>query len=206
MSSQHSSSGGGPSTYDTTVLSTSGSPKAAAHPHHPVTQIHWNSGADLGLLILRLVLGGTFLAHGLQKLFGLFGGPGVSGFADGLASYGYRAPNVLALVAGITETAGGALVVLGLFTPLATAALLGIMVNAIWLKYGNGFFVSPNSPGGIELDVLLGGLAAGITLTGPGRLALDKGRVWFRHPVAIGWICLLLGVGAGVLSYLLLRT
>ena len=198
--------GSEPATQDTSVLPTPGSTEVTGRPHHPIARTRWNSGADLGLLILRLVLGGTFLAHGSQKLFGLFGGPGISGFADGLAGYGYRAPEVLALVTGITETVGGALVVLGLFTPLAAAGLLGIMVNTVWLKYGNGFFVPPNNPGGIELDVLLGGLAAGITLTGPGRVALDKGRAWFRHPVASGWTCLLLGAGAGVLCYLLLRT
>jgi putative oxidoreductase len=198
--------GSDPATQDTTVLPTPEGSDVTSGPRHPIARTRWNSGADLGLLILRLVLGGTFLAHGSQKLFGFFGGPGISGFADGLAGYGYRAPEVLALVTGITETVGGALVVLGLFTPLAAAALLGIMVNTVWLKYGNGFFLAPDNPGGMELDVLLGGLAAGITLTGPGRVALDKGRAWFRHPVASGWSCLLLGVGAGVLCYLLLRT
>ncbi len=206
MSNPASHPGSEPATQQTPVLPMPGGSEVTGSPHHPIARARWNSGADLGLLILRLVLGGTFLAHGSQKLFGLFGGPGVSGFADGLAGYGYRAPEVLALVTGIIETVGGTLVVIGLFTPLAAAGLLGIMVNTVWLKYGNGFFVPPDNPGGIELDVLLGGLAAGITLTGPGRVALDKGRAWFRHPVASGWVCLLLGAGAGVLCYLLLRT
>lgn len=175
-------------------------------PRRPKPRTRWNSGADVGLLIMRLVLGGTFLAHGCQKLFGLFGGPGIGGFADTLTGYGYRSPQLLSWVTALTEVIGGGLVVLGLFTPLAAAGLLGIMVNTVWLKLGNGFFVAPRNPGGVELDVLLGGLAAGITLTGPGRVALDKGRAWFRHPVASGWVCLLLGAGAGVLCYLLLRT
>lgn len=188
----------------TTVLPAAGDDPTG--PRHPVARTRWNSGADLGLLVLRLVLGGTFLAHGSQKLFGAFGGPGIGGFADALGAYGYRSPDVLSVVTGVTETLGGALVVLGLFTPLAAAGLLGIMVNTIWLKFGNGFFIAPNNPDGVELDILLAGLAAGITLTGPGRVALDKGRAWFRHPVASGWVCLLIGIGAGVLVYLLLRT
>ena len=115
------------------MLPPPGGSEVTSGPRHPIARTRWNSGADLGLLILRLVLGGTFLAHGSQKLFGLFGGPGISGFAEGLAGYGYRAPEVLALVTGITETVGGALVVLGLVTPLAAAGLLGIMVNTCLL-------------------------------------------------------------------------
>ncbi|MQA14154.1 MAG: DoxX family membrane protein [Pseudonocardiaceae bacterium] len=184
----------------TSVLSDSGAVDGTRRPARPV----WNSGADLGLLVLRLVLGGTFVAHGCQKLFGLFGGPGVGGFADVLAGYGYRATEALAWVTGATELVGGALVVLGLFTPLAAAGLLGIMVNAIALKWGNGFFAAPG--GGFELELALAAMSAALVLGGPGRAALDKGRSWFRHPVATGWICLLIGIGVGLLFFLLLRT
>ncbi len=164
----------------------------------------WNSGADVGLLVLRLVLGGTFVAHGCQKLFGLFGGPGIDGFAGALTGYGYRATEVLAWVTGVTELVGGALVILGLFTPLAAAGLLGVMVNTIALKWGNGFFAAPG--GGFELDLALAGMSAALIFGGSGRVALDMGRYSFRHPVATGWICLLIGIGAGLLFFLLLRT
>lgn len=119
------------------------------------------------MLILRIVLGGTFVAHGSQKLFVAFGGPGLSGFADALAGYGYRAPGVLSVVTAVTEVVGGGLVVLGLFTPLAAAGLVGIMVNAVWLSIGNGFFVSPDNPGGAEVGVPLGGLLRAWPSPGP---------------------------------------
>ncbi|MGH3980512.1 MAG: DoxX family protein [Pseudonocardiaceae bacterium] len=163
----------------------------------------WNSGADLGLLVLRLVLGGTFIAHGCQKLFGLFGGPGVDGFARALRGFGYRQADVLSVVTGVTELTGGSLVVLGLFTPLGAAGLLGIMVNTIALKWGNGFFAGP---GGFELDLALAAMAAALVLGGPGRVALDQGRAWSRHPVATGWTFLLIGIGVGLVFYFLLRT
>lgn len=187
---------------DTAPTEQTGAGEVAGAPRHP-RRPAWNSGADLGLLVLRLVLGATFMAHGAQKLFGLFGGPGIGGFADALAGYGFRAPGVLSVVTGVTELAGGALVVVGSFTPLAAAGLLGIMVNSILLKWGNGFFASS---GGFELDLALAGMAAALTLGGPGRAALDRNRAWFRHPVVSGSTCLLIGLAAGLLCSLLLRS
>lgn len=173
-------------------------------PRHQRSRPVWNSGTDLGLLVLRLVLGGAFIAHGCQKLFGLFGGPGIDGFAGALRGFGYQQAGVLSLVTGVTELTGGSLVVLGLFTPLGAAGLLGIMVNTIALKWGNGFFASPG--GGFELDLALAAMASALVLGGPGRVALDQGRAWSRHPVATGWICLLIGIVAGLVFYFLLRT
>ena len=155
----------------------------------------WNSGADLGLLVMRLVVGAIFMAHGAQKVFGWFGGPGLDGFAEDLDGMGYSPADVLAALTGFTELVGGALVVLGLFTPLAAAGLLGVMVNVIWVKWPDGLFTAD---GGYELELALAALAAGLVLAGPGRVALDNGRVWFRHPVVTGWLCLLIAAGAAV--------
>ncbi len=185
----------------TTSLPAAGSGEVTGAPQR-TRRPAWNSGADLGLLVLRLVLGGTFIAHGCQKLFGLFGGPGIGGFAAALAGYGFRAPGVLSVVTGVTELLGGALVVLGLLTPLAAAGLLGIMVNTIILKWSDGFFAGS---GGFELDLALAGMATALILSGPGRAALDRNRAWFRHPVVSGWSCLLVGLGVGLVCYLLLR-
>jgi putative oxidoreductase len=168
----------------------------------PVT---WTGGLDLGLLIIRLTLGGVFLSHGVQIVFGRLGGSGIDGFARGLSGLGYRETTTLAWVAGVTELAGAVLLIFGLFTPLAAAALLAIVINSILVKYSGGFFVQPNNPSGYEFDVLLGGMAAGLLFAGPGRIAIDKGTTWFRRPLLFGTICLAVGVVAAVLIYLLLR-
>lgn len=155
-------------------------------------KFRWTAGPDLGLLGMRAVLGGIFVLHGLQKVFGLFGGPGINGFAQSLEKMGYRESVVLAWVTGITELAGGSLLVLGLFTPLAAAGLLGVMANVIALKYKGGFF----GPNGVELELALAGMAFAALFAGPGRAALDYNRSWFRHPLLSGFLCLVLAAGA----------
>ncbi|MFS8103214.1 DoxX family protein [Lentzea alba] len=161
----------------------------------------WTAGPDIGLLVLRAVLGGIFVLHGLQKVFGLFGGPGINGFAQQLEKMGYRESVVLAWVTGITELAGGGLLVLGLFTPLAAAGLLAVMANVIALQYKGGFF----GPNGVELELALAGMAFAALFAGPGRAALDYNRSWFRHPLAAGFIALLIGVGGAAVTFFVFR-
>jgi putative oxidoreductase len=166
----------------------------------------WNRGTDFGLLLLRIGIGGTFLAHGLQKVFGLWGGLDIAGFARSIQVLGYQQTTTLAWATGIGELVAGAFVLLGLATPLAAAGLLGIMINAVLVKYGNGFFVAgPTGAMAIELDLVLGLGAAAVVLTGPGRFALDNGRAWHRRPASWGVLCLVIGIAAGVLVYVLLR-
>lgn len=167
----------------------------------PREPLRWHGAADLGLLIIRLFLGGTFIAHGAQKLFGAFGGPGVDGFARGLEQMGFRQAGILSWVTGVTEFGGGLLLVLGLFTPLAAAGLVGVMSNAVFLEFGSGFFAMN---GGFELPATLGAVALGLMFTGPGRAALDNGRAWFRRPGTMGFISLLIAAAAsaGVLFLL----
>src|SRR5918998_2911524 len=166
----------------------------------------WNRGTDFGLLLLRFAVGGTFFAHGMQIVSGLWGGPGIDGFARVLEGFGYQQPVVLAWVAGITAVAGGALVVLGFLTPLAAAGLLALMINSVALKLGNGFFIaSPAGANAVELDVVLGLAAAALTLTGAGRIAVDKGRTWNVRPAPWGVLALVIGVVAAVLVLVLLR-
>ncbi|HEY0641421.1 MAG TPA: DoxX family protein [Pseudonocardiaceae bacterium] len=194
-----------PNYSDTTVLDRDRDPYADVDSTYPATtgdgtvverpRPAWNSGADLGLLLMRVVLGGIFIAHGGQKVFGWFGGPGLDGFAEDLAGMGFTQTDVLAAVTGFTELVGGSLVVLGLFTPLAAAGLLGVMVNAVWVKWNAGLFAAD---GGFELELALGAMAAALVLAGPGRAALDNGRAWFRHPVVSGLLCLVIGVAAAL--------
>jgi putative oxidoreductase len=86
---------------------------------------------NLGLFVLRVVVGGLFIGHGTQKLFGWFNGYGVEGTAGFMGKLGYRPPKQMAILAGAAETGGGVLLILGLFTPLAAAAIIGVMVNAM---------------------------------------------------------------------------
>jgi putative oxidoreductase len=166
----------------------------------------WNPGTDIGLLLLRFAVGGTFFAHGMQIVSGLWGGPGIDGFARTLEGFGYQQPVVLAWVAGVTAVAGGALVVLGFLTPLAATGLLALMINSVVVKFGNGFFVaSPAGANAVELDVVLGLAAAALTLTGAGRSAVDKGRTWNLRPAPWGVLALIIGVVAAVLVLVLLR-
>ncbi|MFD7901999.1 DoxX family protein [Kitasatospora sp. NPDC059722] len=156
---------------------------------------------DAGLLLLRLVLGLTMAAHGSQKLFGWFGGGGIDGTGQFFTASGYPAGNAMAVVAGLTETAGGLALAIGLLTPLAGAAILGTMVNAIAVTWGGGFFL----PKGNEYELLLTAGAAALALTGPGRYAVDRFLPVVRaHRLAYGAAAVVVGlVTAGAI--LLLR-
>src|SRR5690242_20675825 len=79
----------------------------------------------------RLIIGGLFVGHGTQKLAGWFGGPGLAGTDGMMESLELHPPRAQALAAGLTETAGGALLAAGLATPLASASLVGTMITAI---------------------------------------------------------------------------
>ncbi|TWD18771.1 putative oxidoreductase [Streptomyces sp. T12] len=124
---------------------------------------------DLGLLLLRLGTGGVLAAHGSQKLFGWFGGGGIAGTGQFMDSIGYAPGKVSATTAGLAETGGGLLLALGLATPAAGAAAAGAMAGSA-VHAPNGFF---NQEGGFEYAASLGLTAAGLAVTGPGRLSLD---------------------------------
>jgi putative oxidoreductase len=170
-------------------------------------ELTWHPGADLGMVLLRFAVGGVFFAHGVQHVFGMWGGSGIGGLTATLAGFGFRSPEVLAWVVAGTELVGGAGVVLGLFTPLAATGLLALMINSVLLKAGNGFFITgPPGANAVELDVVLGLAAAAIVLTGAGRIALDNGRTWNRRPAPWGVLCLVIGVAAALVAFFLLRT
>jgi putative oxidoreductase len=146
-----------------------------------------------GLLLLRLVLGLTFAAHGFQKLFGAFGGLGLRGAGDYLGGLGYRAPIVMAGIAGTCEIGGGLLLASGLLTPVAGLTIAVLMVNAIAAElWPNGFFVRF---GGIEYALLIWTVAIAVSATGPGRFSLDAAIGWSDEISGLWW-----GVGAAGLS------
>ncbi|MFJ3173677.1 DoxX family membrane protein [Streptomyces roseus] len=164
-------------------------PQAAAAPAVPLafsTPAH-----DAGLLLLRLVLGLTMAGHGTQKLFGWFGGGGLSGTGQFFTASGYPAGDAMAVVAGLTETLGGLGLALGLLTPLAGAAVVGTMINAIAV-HGVGAFFAPK---GIEYELLLTVAAAAVALTGPGKYAVDRFLPVVRaHRLAHGLLAVALAV------------
>ncbi|MFJ5674701.1 DoxX family protein [Streptomyces sp. NPDC093097] len=148
-------------------------------------------GYDAGLFVLRLVLGLTMAAHGAQKLFGWFGGGGLDGTAQFFTASGYPSGKVMAVFAGLAETLGGLGLVLGLLTPLAAAAVVGTMINALAVKWGGGFF----APEGVEYELLIVGGAAALGLAGPGRFAIDRLLPVVRaHRLMYGAGALVLGV------------
>src|ERR1700710_822238 len=125
-------------------------------------------------LAARTVIGGLFVGHGTQKLFGWFGGPGLEGAAAGFDSMGLRPGRRNAIAAGAAETFGGAALALGLATPLAGAALIGTMITAIrtvHLKHGPWA-----SNGGYEYNLVLIAAVAALVEVGPGCLSVDHVR------------------------------
>ncbi len=130
------------------------------------------TSADLGLLALRLTVGGVYAAHGAQKVFGWWSGPGFSGWTAAMARMGLRPARLWALVSGLTELAGGLLLAAGAATPVVAALLVAqsivIIVRGHWSK---GFW---NRNGGIEFPLVLLGGAAAILGTGPGGLSVDS--------------------------------
>ena len=145
---------------------------------------------EYGLLMLRLVVGLAFAAHGSQKLFGWFGGGGPAGTAGFFSSLGFRAPAAMALVAGLAELGGGLLLAAGLLTPLAALVLTVVMLNAIaTVKWRKGFFEP-----GFELDLTFLTVAVAVTATGPGRLSLDHAFGWAEEITGIEWASLVLAV------------
>ena len=125
---------------------------------------------DLGLLILRVVVGLFFLGHGSQKLFGWFGGPGFRQTSQWLSAFGLQPPRLWALAVGVVEFGGGCLLVLGLFNPLGSLGIIASMIMAIILVHWPRVWVAQ---GGIEYPVVNAAVATALALSGPGRYSLD---------------------------------
>jgi putative oxidoreductase len=163
---------------------------------------------DLGLLVLRLALGALFIVHGLQHAFGLWNGPGLDGWADTLTGFGFQHANILTYVATGGQIAVGALLLLGLFTPVAAAGALAYLVTGLLAELMTAHQearLSTFMTDGHELKVFLVCAVAALVLTGPGRYGFDAGRGWARRPFIGSFVALLLGVGAGVAIWVLLN-
>jgi putative oxidoreductase len=126
---------------------------------------------DIALLVLRLGVGLTLTGHGVQKLFGWFGGPGLTRLQQGFAKQGFKPVWPWVILAVVGEVGGGLSVALGFLTPLGAAGILGAMAMATFKSHWkNGFWLNK---GGYEYSLILMIVSIAIGLIGPGRYSVD---------------------------------
>src|SRR6202167_2104666 len=154
----------------------------------------------IGRLLLRAAVGGFFIGHGTQKLFGWFGGPGVKAQAEQFDNLGLKPAIVNAAAAGAAETLGGAGLLLGYRTPLASAGIISVMltaINRVHLK--NGPWASN---GGYEYNAVLIAAAVSLAESGPGVLSLDALRGKEKEGAKRGLFSLLAGAAGAAAAHL----
>jgi putative oxidoreductase len=149
---------------------------------------------ELGLLVLRIVVGLLFFGHGAQKLFGWFGGHGLQGTGGFFEQMGFPHGKRQAALAGLAEAGGGLLLALGLLTPLAAALIISVMVVAVSkVHFAKGVW---NQDGGFEYNLVLVASAFALTAVGAGKWSLDN--VLNLDVSGTGWA--LIALGAGILA------
>jgi putative oxidoreductase len=157
-----------------------------------------------GLLLARLVFGLMMAAHGSQKLFGWFGGHGLTAVAGFFEMLGFRPGRVFATTAALAEFAGGLLIAAGLLGPVGPALTLSVMIVAAFsVHWQNGLFAAAN---GIEVPLLYAAAAAALGLTGPGGYSVDAllglTPIW-TAPIVVA--VLAVGVAGGIANLALRR-
>ena len=145
-----------------------------------------------GATILRLAVGTVFVAHGAQKLFGVWGGPGLSAMSRMLGQLGFpQYTYPLAVLVALTEFCGGLLLIAGAATLWAAIALLIEMGVATYkVHWPNGFFLNwgltPGRGHGIEFNVVLIAALLSLVFTGPGAFSFEERRHRSRESRAAG--------------------
>ena len=157
---------------------------------------------NLGLLLIRLIFGLLMAAHAAQKLFGWFGGYGLTGTGGFFESLGFRPGRRFAFAAALSEFVGGLLFALGFLGPVGPALILAVMlVASISVHWRHGVFAATN---GVEVPLMYATVAVGIALIGFGIYSLDAalGLAEYWSPGLIG-LALVAGVIGGILNLLL---
>jgi putative oxidoreductase len=149
---------------------------------------------SFGLLLARLVIGPLMAAHGAQKLFGWFGGPGLNGAGQFMSQLGFRPGRAFAAIASLTELVSGVLVTLGLLGPIGPALMLSVMITAaVTVHLKNGVFAMKN---GIEVPLLYAAVAVGLAFTGFGEYSADALLGIAAGPALTGIVVALGAMGA----------
>ncbi len=152
---------------------------------------------DAALLLLRLGVGLTFAAHGAQKVFGWWGGPGLQGWRAAMAKMGFRPEGLFAGISALIELGGGLFLALGILTPIAAAALVAQSVVIIGqVHWQNGFF---NGRGGYEFPLTLGLGAVVIELLGAGGWSVDA-ALDFAPATTLSVGLIVIGILAGAVA------
>ncbi|NMO91199.1 DoxX family membrane protein [Actinomycetospora sp. TBRC 11914] len=179
-----------------------GGPSDEPIPTRAVVVRPW--GADVGLLVVRVVLGLTALLGGARALFDLPRGHGAADAVAALvAGYGFAPVSPLVTAYGWAQLVAGVLVGLGVFASFAGAALLAIGVVALGVSLPAAWAAMAVGPVEGPLFGLV--LAAVVVLVGPGRLSGDADRAWFRAQTPVGVTCTIIGVGTGLTVLLAFR-
>lgn len=181
---------------DLTAPELAGGPSADA-PQPPIGR----GTIDVGLLILRLVLGAVLIITSLAILFQLGGNAGLAGLEDQFAAYNY--PRALAIALPTMGLAAGVFLVLGLLTPIA--AMIAVAATGFGAIHAvdsaenasNLFAWEPS----IWLAISLLGMALTVQFTGPGVFGIDFSRSWTRRPMVSSWICAAIGIAGAVLMW-----
>jgi putative oxidoreductase len=152
---------------------------------------------DLGLLVSRLVIGLSYAAHGAQKAFGWFEGPGPQAAAGFMESLGFQPGDKYAQAASYTELASGTMIALGFGGPIGPAMVLGSMLVAQETVHRKqGYFAQK---GGVELGVIYSAGALALASAGYGEASLDRAlglEKSLRHPGIVA-LALAGGIAAG---------
>ncbi|HKY75214.1 MAG TPA: DoxX family protein [Acidimicrobiia bacterium] len=150
---------------------------------------------DTGLFILRIVVGLLLVGHGAQKLFGWFGGAGLTRTASYFGSIGYWPPKLMAGFAGGAELVGGAALAAGFMTPLAAAVVIGVMVNvAVAVHSRSGLWAANN---GYEYPLVIATVATALAFTGAGSTSVDAWLGLSSGGIELGLFAILLGLATG---------